>query len=83
MIDQKALCRDVMQESFAHVAFLGYMSRLRKHARLAERIMCEENILLSRLCWEGKTVYFLPMYLFARDQGWRAMLGDVKYSFLW
>lgn len=43
MIDQKALCRDVMQESFAHVAFLGYMSRLRKHAQLAERIICEEN----------------------------------------
>lgn len=36
-------CRDVMQDSFACEAFLGCMSRLRKHAQLAERIVCEES----------------------------------------
>ncbi|XP_028746253.1 KRAB domain-containing protein 1 [Peromyscus leucopus] len=35
-LDQKALYKDVVLENFAHVAFLGYISKLRKYTQLAE-----------------------------------------------
>ncbi|XP_021089902.1 KRAB domain-containing protein 1 [Mesocricetus auratus] len=35
-LNQKTLYRDVVLENFAHVAFLGYISKLRKYALMAE-----------------------------------------------
>ncbi|XP_031201114.1 KRAB domain-containing protein 1 [Mastomys coucha] len=34
-LDQKALYKEVVLENFAHVAFLGYIAKLRKYAQLA------------------------------------------------
>ncbi|EDL76810.1 rCG25329, isoform CRA_a [Rattus norvegicus] len=34
-LDQKALYKEVVLENVAHVAFLGYIAKLRKYAQLA------------------------------------------------
>ncbi|XP_028623103.1 KRAB domain-containing protein 1 [Grammomys surdaster] len=34
-VDQKALYKEVVLENFAHVAFLGYIAKLRTYAQMA------------------------------------------------
>lgn len=68
------------------MAFLGFMSRLRKHTQPAERVVFEESKCPSKGTVLGRQDEGLIPYLkclFAKERDWRAMLDDVKYGFLW